>query len=124
MAKRKFKITLFPENMQQMEQHASLATENAKGLICFSYEKQPNIEVGDVISVRIAIDENSYCNFEGEVIDLIPPLTLPPSQEVHDAHVNILKKYMVSDVIDKVSEEYFKGKGSKCAWTVYFRKMS
>jgi hypothetical protein len=123
MSKRDFKITIFPETMEEVKVAMKFAPAESKDVLFFYLEGRPNLERGDIFDCRMKIDDKSMVKFEAEVEDILPPLLQPPTQEKYDRHLLVLKKYMVQDVIDEVSVKYFKGDAQRSVWTVYYKKL-
>ena len=122
VSKKDFTITLFSDNMESIENHAKYALPECKDILFFHFERQPNIETGQVFSVRVIIDEKSIVKFDAEVLDIVPPLLQPAEEEKFEMHAVPLRKYIQTAVIDQIKKDYFSGEAQRNAWTVYFKK--
>ena len=125
MSEKDFTITLYQDKLSKfkLNEDSSAIKPAAKDLFYFPFDSEPNIEEGDVITVKIVIDNYSTVEFKATIEDKVPPLKLPANENAFAAHAPVLDKYFSQEVIDVIRKDYFAGVGYKDGWSVYFKKM-
>lgn len=127
MTNKDFTITLFDCEFSQTAITNSLdnipeTMESSKGTMFFSFESEPNIEVGDIIKVNIIFDDcPSY--FDAKVVFKLPPLIQPPSENIFKKHEKALNEYFNPDIVEVIKNKYFNGEAQNSNWTIYFKKL-
>lgn len=123
MAKSSFQITLQSEQMDYISLFKQYMLPEHQELLVFRYEEEPNLEIGDIFRVNIAIEEESVISICGQCTEIIPPLRKPVSVEVCDEHCSIISKYLKDTLVKRVKKSYMGGETQRTDWTVLFERI-
>jgi hypothetical protein len=116
-----FTLTLLQSHIKDMEFMKQYTLPEACEYLYFRYESEPNLSCGDIIRVKVPIDDTSKVEFDAEILDIVPPLKLPPNDSNLDVHISLLSKYLKPEIVQKLRAYYLSGKAERQEWTVYFK---
>jgi len=122
MAKKDFTLNMSQENMRIIHNMQSAFLSSMQELLYFSFETEPNIERNDIFNARIQIDNGSIITFDAVVLDICPPLPLPPTDEKYKTYEDVASKYLKSDLLSTIKSDYFSEKKHQKLWTVFFKQ--
>jgi hypothetical protein len=118
-----FTLTLLEKHMREIEWMKKFSNPGFEECLYFCFENEPNISCGDRFKVKIAIDKQSVIQFNAKVLDIIPPLILPPDKDKMVVHISLLSKYLRQEIVEKLKVYYLEGKAERADWTIYFQKV-
>lgn len=116
-----FSLTLLRNHIDTIKKATPYMKEDMGGVLFYSFEGYPNVDKGDIINITIKVDNESSVQTKAEVLDISPPLVLPPDEEAFKYHKDILSKYYTDDLVNEMEKNYFNGKAQKSGWTIYMK---
>jgi hypothetical protein len=129
MSKKPFTVTLYPDHMKGIEESLPFHNKDVRNTLYFFFDSRPNIDIGDTFTAKILLEmpvkkkANSLIQMDAEVIDIAPPLAQPPTEQSFKSHSEVMCKFVMPEIIERMKKEYMDGEAKRNVWTVYFKKL-